>query len=159
TLKELGALDKPTLVVFNKVDVLEERGLIASLRAEYEHAAFVSALRGIGLDRLRAQLLALIESDYVEREALLPVAEAKSYAYLRSVAEVLDEQTLLADDYGETVPVLRIRYRASSKNAPELARMLARFAHLVPAEPGGDGALEGVAPYGERSVSSPVEGT
>jgi GTP-binding protein HflX len=158
TLKELGALDKPTLMVFNKLDVLEGRGLIASIRAEYEHAAFVSALRGIGLDRLRAQLLALIESDYVERTALLPVREAKSYAYLRSVAEVLDEQTLLADDYGETVPVLRLRYRASSKNAPELERMLARFAHLVPAAPdgdsSGDGVLEDVAAYGSGSVSS-----
>src|SRR5690606_37937790 len=146
---------------FNKVDVLEERGLIASLRAEFEHAAFVSALRGIGLDHLRAQLLALIESDYVEREGFLPVAESKSYAYLRSVAEVLDEQTLMADDYGETVPALRLRYRASAKNAPELARMLARFAHLVPTaapvETGGDGAVETVAPYGERSVSSSVE--
>jgi len=162
TLEELGALDKPTLIVFNKVDVLEERGLIASLRAEYEHAAFVSALRGIGLDGLRAQLLALIESDYVEREALLPVAEARSYAYLRSVAEVLDEQTLMADDYGEAVPTLRIRYRASAKNAPELARMLARFAHLVPTsapmDPGGDGAAEAVALDGRQSVSSSAEG-
>jgi GTP-binding protein HflX len=159
TLKELGALDKPTLLVFNKLDVLEERGLIASLQAEHEGAAFVSALRGIGLDRLRTQLLALIESDYVERTALLPVAEAKSYAYLRRVAEVLEEQTLLADDYGETVPALRLRYRASSKNAPELARMLARFAHLMPTEatagPGGDGAAEPVASVEGRSVSAP----
>lgn len=162
TLQELGALDKPTLVVFNKLDVLEERGLIAALRAEFEGAAFVSALRGIGLDRLRTQLLALIESDYVEREAFLPMAESKSYAYLRSVAEVLEEDTLFADDYGETVPVLRLRYRASSKNAPELARMLARFAHLVPTtapgEPSGDGARRTVALNGAASVSSGAQG-
>ncbi|MDX1419487.1 MAG: GTPase HflX [Rubricoccaceae bacterium] len=155
TLKELGALDKPTLIVFNKVDVLEERGLIASLRAEFEHAAFVSALRGIGLDELRAQLLALIESDYVVCDALLPVREAKSYAYLRSVAEVLAERTLLAQDYGETVPALRLRYRASAKNAPELARMLARFEHLVPvAALGGDGALEDATLGDEPSAPS-----
>jgi hypothetical protein len=74
------------------------------------------------------------------------------------VAEVLEETTLLADDYGQAVPVLRLRYRASSKNAPELARMLARFAHLVPRasseESGGDGALKTVALNGDRSVSS-----
>ena len=162
TLKELGAEEKPTLLVFNKLDALEGRGMLTGLRAEYLDAAFVSALRGIGLDRLRAQLLALIESDYVEREALMPVAESKSYAYLRSVAEVLDERTLFADDYGATIPALRLRYRASSKNAPELARMLARFAHLVPtpAPPGvgGDGAAGGVASYERRSVSSSVKG-
>ncbi len=153
TLDELGASDKPTLMVFNKLDVLEERGLIAALRSEYEQAAFVSSLRGIGLEALRAQLLALIESDYVEAEALLPVAEAKSYAYLRSVAEVLREETVMADDYGTVRPALRLRYRASAKNAPELARMLERFAHLVPVEAGGDGSL-GAATF---PASAPAE--
>ena len=142
TLQELGAVDKPTLMVFNKLDVLEERGLIAALRAEYEQAAFVSALRGIGLDGLCTQLLDLIESDYVERTALLPMAEAKSRAYVHRVAEVLAEDTLMAEDYEGRIPVMRLHYRASAKNAPELARMLERFAHLTPVEAQGDGATQ-----------------
>jgi len=142
TLKELGAREKPTLMVFNKVDVLEERGLLTALDAEYASAAFVSALRGIGLDALRARLLDVIEADYVARTAILPVAEAKSRAHLHRVAEVLREDTVMARAYdGAPEPALRMRFRTSKKNAPELDRMLARFAHFeaVP-DPGGDGA-------------------
>jgi GTPase len=141
TLKELGAREKPTLMVFNKVDVLEERGLLQALDAEYPNAAFVSALRGIGLDALRARLLDVIEADYVARTAILPLSEAKSRAHLHRVAEVLREETVMARAYDEEPePALRLRFRTSKKNAPELDRMLARFAHLE-AVPGGDGAL------------------
>ena len=69
-------------MVFNKLDELEVRGLVSALRTEYVHATFVSALRGIGLDDLRRQVLNLIEAEYVEQEALLPVAEAKSRAHV-----------------------------------------------------------------------------
>ncbi len=141
TLNELGALEKPTLMVFNKLDVLENRGLVTALKAVYEHAAFVSALRGIGLDDLREQILALIETDYVEREALLPISEAKSRAHVHNVAEVLLEETVMATGNGNPEPVVRLRYRASRKNAPELDRMLARFAHIKLDDPIGDGAV------------------
>lgn len=141
TLKELGAHDKPVLMVFNKMDILEERGMIPALRDRFEHAVFVSALRGIGLTDLRNTLLEMIESDYVERVALLPMTEARSRSHLHSVAEVLDERPVTARGFDdEDVPALQLRYRTSRKNAPELDRMLARFAHLdaIP----GDGAID-----------------
>ena len=140
TLRELEADDKPTLMVFNKVDVLEERGMIQALKAEHERAVFVSALRGIGLERLKAALLGVIESDYVERTALVPVTEPKSRAYVHRVAEVLEEETVLAQEYDDAPqPAVRLRFRTSKKNAPELDRMLARFAAFTPV-PGGDGS-------------------
>ena len=145
TLKELGAREKPTLMVFNKMDILEERGLIQSLSEEFEHAVFVSALRGIGLERLKEKLLEVIEADYVERTALLPVTEPKSRAYVHRVAEVIEEDTVLAQEYDEDPqPVVRLRFRTSKKNAPELDQMLARFEHFS-LLPGGDGALGGQA--------------
>ena len=133
TLRELGAEDKPTLLVFNKVDALEERGILTAIRDEVgEQAVFVSALRGIGLDELRARTLALVESDYSERTALLPLAEAGALAHIHRVAEVLDESFGYAEADGDPtpVPVMRVRYRASPKNAPELDRMLVRYDHL-----------------------------
>ena len=159
TLNELGALDKPTLMVFNKLDVLEVRGLVSALRIEYSHATFVSALRGIGLEDLRKQVLALIESDYVEREALLPVAEAKSRAHVHRVAEVLSEETVMATGHGDPEPVIRLRYRASGENAPELDRMLSRFAHFVLDGPVGDGAVNSATLAGnggEDGAFSPI---
>ncbi len=141
TLNELGALEKPTLMVFNKVDELETRGLVSSLKTEYEHAAFVSALRGIGLESLREQVLGIIESEYVDGEALLPVAEAKSRAHVHRVAEVISEVTVMATGDGASEPVVWMRYRASGKNVPELDRLLARFAHFKLDDPAGDGAF------------------
>ena len=143
TLRELDADDKPTLMVFNKVDILEERGMIQALKAEYENAVFVSALRGIGLENLKEALLGVIESDYVERTALVPVTEPKSRAYVHRVAEVLEEETVLAQEYtDDPQPAVRIHFRVSNKNAPELDRMLARFEGFA-LVPGGDGALGG----------------
>jgi GTP-binding protein HflX len=143
TLAELGAHEKPTLLVFNKVDVLAERGLLAALKREHPDAVFVSALRGIGLDKLKARLVEVAESDYVERAALLPVEESRARAHIHRVAEVLDEAMVVAEDDGSEIPAVRIRYRVGPKNAAELSRMLAHFAGLryvgeTPA--GGDGA-------------------
>ncbi|MFN3596122.1 MAG: GTPase HflX, partial [Rubricoccaceae bacterium] len=115
TLEELGARDKPTVMVFNKVDVLEERGVLEALQAEYDGATFVSALRGIGLDELRRRVLALVEADYEERTALLPLTEARARAHVHRVAEVRAEDTGFAEGYDRApVPVLRLRYRVSA---------------------------------------------
>ncbi len=150
TLAELGAADKPTLMVYNKVDALEDTGLIDALtdadEAAGQPAVFISAQRGIGLDRLRETTLQLVEADYSDHTALLPMAEAKSRAYLHSVAEILDEDAGMATDAFDAdaapVPVFRIRYRASAKNAPDLERMLGRFDPLrwMEAEPVEDDA-------------------
>ena len=148
TLEELGVTDKPTLLVFNKVDALEERGLLGALRETYgDGAVFVSALRGIGLEALRERALALVESDYSERTVLVPVTEAKALAHLHRTAEILGESVGLAEsDATADVPVMRVHYRASPKNAPELDRMLLHYAGLrwrgEMGEASGDGAPE-----------------
>ncbi|MGB3544984.1 GTPase HflX [Rubrivirga sp.] len=134
TLAELDATDKPTLMVFNKVDALEDKGLLDQLEAAHDHAVFISASRGIGLDELRAQTLALVESDYVDRIALLPVSDPKARAHIHSVAEVVEEEFGFASDAFDASAseqaVTRLRFRASTKNAPDLDRMLERFGNL-----------------------------
>jgi GTP-binding protein HflX len=130
TLAELGAAEKPTLLVFNKVDLLAERGDLAALKRAYPEAVFVSALRGIGLKSLKSRLVEVAESDFVERAALLPVGESRARAHLHRVAEVMDEALVSAEDDGELVPAVKLRFRVGPKNADEVSRMLAHFAHL-----------------------------
>ena len=158
TLKELGALDKPTLMVFNKVDALEDRGLLDALRAQYDEAVFVSAARGIGLDDLRERTLALVESDYVDRTAILPVTEAKARAHVHRVAEVTDEEVGYAEDAFDAgagrVAVTRLRFRASRKNAPDLDRMLERYGGLRWDEPIADPAGDGAVPSADLADRS-----
>ena len=135
TLKELGALEKPTLLVFNKIDLVDEPGLFAALRAEYEDAVFVSAMRGIGLQDARKRLLEVIEKDFAERIAYLPVAEAKTIAYIHRVADVLSEDYMYArngDPDVEPIAVARLHFRCSKKYERDLEPVLARFSRLAP---------------------------
>ena len=135
TLKELGAHDKPTLLVFNKVDMVEEPGLFNALRAEYEEAVFVSALRGIGLKELKERLLHVIEQDFVERIAYLPVSEAKTIAHIHRVADIVSEEYMYAqngDAEEKPVPVARLHFRCARKHDRDLQPVLARFARLLP---------------------------
>lgn len=84
TLIDLGAEEKPTLLVFNKYDLYRERyfddlvaeegieeieeELRARLQNNYEHDnVFISALNRENLDELRAKLTAMIEVKYAER--------------------------------------------------------------------------------------------
>lgn len=135
TLKELGVVDKPTLMVFNKVDDLEDRGLLGALRNEYPDAAFVSALRGIGLEDFKQRLLDVIEADFVERIAYVPVTEAKAISHIRSVADVLAEDYMYAQNGSEDetpLAVARLRFRAAKKHVQDLSHLLARYSKLTP---------------------------
>jgi GTPase len=125
TLRELGALEKPTLMVFNKVDALEERGLLSALREEYPRTAFVSALRAIGLDELKKKMVAIIEEDYVERLVYIPSADARTIAYIHSIADVLDESYHVARDEGfngtaQEQAVTRLRFRIARHHLSDL---------------------------------------
>ena len=135
TLKELGAVEKPTLMVFNKVDALDEHGVLSALRAEYPDAAFVSAMRGIGLDDLRARLLGVIEQDFVEHIAYVPMTEGKTISHIHRVADVLAEDYMYArngDSEARPQAVARLRFRADKKHVQDLTPMLDRFAGLEP---------------------------
>ena len=135
TLKELGALDKPTLMVFNKVDALEEHGLLTAIRAEYSDVAFLSALRGIGLEEFRRRLLILIEGDFIERTAYVPVSESKTVAYIHSVTDVVSEEyTYARNDDPDKAPeaVARLHFRFARKYRRELESLLERFSTLRP---------------------------
>lgn len=135
TLKEIGVLNKPTLMVFNKVDALDERGLLATLRNEYEDVAFVSALRGIGLEELKRRLIEVIEKDFVERIAYIPVREAKTIAYIHRIADMISEEYMYASDGdSEAGPqaVARLHFRSARRYDRDLEPLLAKFARLRP---------------------------
>jgi GTP-binding protein HflX len=145
TLEELDADDKPTLVVFNKVDALDDQRLLRALRDDYPDASFISALRGIGLQQLKKDLLHLIEKDYVDRVAYVPVTEPEAIAKIHRLADVTSEDYMYAEngelENGEADPngeadhpqaVARMQFRASPRNDDRLRQMLEPFAKLRP---------------------------
>ncbi len=129
TLKELGALEKPTLMVFNKIDSLDEKPVIQALREEYRYSAFVSGLRSIGLTELKAGLLEIIEKDFLERVVYIPVEDSKTIARVHRVAEVIDEEYVIQNgEDNEQKPVVRLRFRVSPTQHAALQADIDKYA-------------------------------
>ena len=130
TLEELEANELPTLLVFNKVDALEDTHLLRALRRDYPDAVFVSALRGMGLAQLRDDLLALIRKDYVERTAVVPVTEPELIAQIHRLATVINEEYVYTDHAGQgdgangPQAVAQIHYQAPPHQDRRIASMI-----------------------------------
>jgi GTP-binding protein HflX len=90
-LKELEAEKKPRLRVMNKVDLLDEEiaeGLVNNAAPD-AMSVYVSAIEGIGLDRLMARIDAMIEEDHISRVRLrVPQQEGKILALLEAQATI-----------------------------------------------------------------------
>jgi GTP-binding protein HflX len=90
TLKDLGAADKPTCLVFNKVDGADE-DRIREVKAAHPGSVFVSAERGIGLDGLRKEIDRHIEAGFRPFAVRIPLREIASAMNLRRVAVIENE--------------------------------------------------------------------
>ncbi len=142
TIREIGADDRRALLVFNKVDALDEHGLLAALREEHPEAVFVSALRGVGLDGLRTRMVELTEENFTEVDVVLPQSEGGAIAHARRVAEVLEEDYVFAtytarerwreDESNDPVAAVRLRLRLAPTHAEDLAPTFARHRSLTP---------------------------
>jgi len=145
TLAELDCEDKPVLTVFNKIDALEDRNLLRALRREHPDAAFVSALRGIGLEQLKTDLLNLVERDFVDRVVYVPVTEPRAIARIHEIADVESEEYMYAEN-GEADSassedpqvVARVAYRAAPRNDERIQNMVEPFGALRPLVTNGD---------------------
>ena len=90
-LKELEAEKKPRLRVMNKVDLLDVEVAESLVRGAVHDAntVYVSAIEGIGLDRLLARIDAMIEEDPVSRIHLrVPQTQGKTLAMLEAKARI-----------------------------------------------------------------------
>ena len=90
-LEEIGAGEKPRLLVLNKADLLDEDGRDeATLR--HGDGALVSALTGEGLEELCAGIEAAFEDTLAEVELLVPYAEGARLHELHEVAGDLERE-------------------------------------------------------------------
>jgi len=90
-LHELGADDKPTVIVVNKIDLIEgQEERIHELRSHFDPSAvFVSVMTGQGMDRLTDRLADMMV-DRVSRMALrIPQAQHDLISLLHREAKIL----------------------------------------------------------------------
>lgn len=134
TLKEIDANTIPTLLVFNKIEALEDPNQVRILRKEHPDAALVSALRGIGLSELKTKLLSVIENDFTDRILYLPVEDQRALSHLRKIGEVIAEDYMFArlDNEEEARAVVRLHYRAAPKFKKNLESLVERYKDFNP---------------------------
>jgi GTP-binding protein HflX len=88
-LEEIGAGEKPRLLVFNKVDLLS-RDERAESELDHPEAILISAEKGEGLEALRAQIEAAFEETLTEVELLIPYSQGQRLHELHEVAGDLE---------------------------------------------------------------------
>ena len=89
-LTELGAADKPILMVFNKVDREVGASVSARLIQEFPNAVGISARMGTGLKELMAELGVMLRPVRELVRLAIPHDQAPLIARLHAVAQVLE---------------------------------------------------------------------
>ncbi|HEU4706701.1 MAG TPA: GTPase HflX [Solirubrobacterales bacterium] len=88
-LEEIGAGDKPRLLVFNKADLLSDEERRGS-ELDHPEAVLVSAQEGEGLDELRGRIETAFEETLTEVELLIPYSQGGRLSELHEVAGDLE---------------------------------------------------------------------
>ena len=91
-LNEIGALEKPMLYVFNKIDSEKGRNTAKRLAHLHPHSAAVSARTGEGIDCLFDELADCLKGRKVELRLSIPLSEGKLLASLQKSASILEQE-------------------------------------------------------------------
>jgi GTPase len=117
TAEVLGGMQidlKPSLLVFNKIDLVAQPGILERARRLHAGAHFIAAAKGLGLDELKEGLDRQMAQDLVERSVRLPTDDAEAIARVYLQARVLDAR--YHDGYVD------LTFRTSRARALALAR-------------------------------------
>lgn len=107
-LEEMALSEIPILTVFNKIDLLKERNQIASLRNEFPHSVFISALRHIRTERLKEAIVDFIELKFVEAMVEVPMENQSLVNFIHSnaiVREQIYDNNCVVIKFKSSIPV------------------------------------------------------
>jgi GTP-binding protein HflX len=98
-LGELGAIDKPTLTVLNKIDRVTDPARLAELRHLFPDALNISAFTGLGMEALLQRCSAVLADRVRRHRYRIPQSRADLLGMLHRDAKVLstgyDENDIL----------------------------------------------------------------
>jgi GTP-binding protein HflX len=111
-LDELGAGDKPRLLVYNKADLVDPQAADGAVPApSIAGSVLVSALSGYGMDTLRARLASLLSELWEDVDVALPYSEGELLSRVRERGTV---------DIGYRARDVRVKGRVAPSLASEL---------------------------------------
>jgi GTP-binding protein HflX len=92
TLDDLKIFDIPTILVFNKIDLMEERIGLASIKEEYSNAIFVSAERGININSLLDEMQRIYDENSYDFDVFIPYDEMDKVSKLYGIGDILEQK-------------------------------------------------------------------
>jgi len=112
TLEEIGAGNKVIINVFNKVDMLEDAGVLNSLKNEFRDAIFISAEKGININSLLEKIKEEFSKENVEKIIRLKPDDHRKVSMIYKLAEVKEVKYLKKS--------IKVTVRANEKNYSKL---------------------------------------
>jgi GTP-binding protein HflX len=91
-LKEIGADEKSTLMIFNKMDQLDGSGALNRLQEKFPHAVAISATTGEGIPALLAEIGTQLRPKREFLELRIPHEQSALIARLHKVGQVIERR-------------------------------------------------------------------
>jgi GTP-binding protein HflX len=122
TLLELGAHDKPVILVLNKSDLLpkEHRPTFEELRHRYPHRVIISAEKGYGIATLKEEIEKVLTEASSEMVVEVPIDQYDIASRLHELAEVKERE------FGDKMVIMKLSVH--SRNKERVQRLLMRAA-------------------------------
>jgi len=92
-LKEIDVWGKPFVMVFNKIDKIDD-GLLKSLQLKYRNSIFISALKGTGLEGLKERIKKHIEKHNLNIKVIIPYTDQKTISFIYNKCQVLKRKDM-----------------------------------------------------------------
>ncbi len=116
-LNELGVHDKPLLYVFNKIDVLNDRSIIDEMKSDYPESVFISAERGMFLNKLLEKMLKFVREHVTELHVSVPINKSKVLSQMHELGNVV------SIEYKDGHAIVNVR--TNDANAARIEHMVA----------------------------------
>jgi GTPase len=92
-LKEIEVLQKPIILVFNKIDKID-RKILQKVKIKQRDAIFISALNKIGLEELYLKIKKVLDKNLLKITVKIPYSESKLISFIHNNCEVKDTKYL-----------------------------------------------------------------
>lgn len=92
-LKEIGVCHKPVLLVFNKIDKINDE-YMRKIKARYQKAVFISALKKNGFEKLFERIRQIAEKKYSRITLKIPYSDNKILSSLHNRFNILSKKYL-----------------------------------------------------------------
>jgi GTP-binding protein HflX len=89
-LNDLESIDKPMLMTFNKIDIVDDLELLHNLASRYPNKVFIAAGKGEGLHELGDAIMNMLRASWIDIDDEIPMKASILSAELHGRGEVIE---------------------------------------------------------------------